>query len=83
MSHEFAKTVTRRTLLIAAAGAPIFAAGLARAAGLPPTAVSYQDTPKDGKQCSDCNFFIAPSSCKTVTGTISPTGWCKIYAKKA
>jgi hypothetical protein len=27
-------------------------------------------------------LFEAPNSCKTVEGTISPEGWCMVYAKK-
>jgi hypothetical protein len=80
------KCVNRRTILLAAAGAaPLLAlgAGAASAAGLPQTAVSYQTTPKDGKQCDQCTFFVAPNSCKSVAGEISPTGWCKLWVKKA
>ncbi len=36
------------------------------------SAVKYQTEPKDGKQCSDCNFFVAPNACKQVDGNISP-----------
>jgi hypothetical protein len=78
--------VNRRTVLLAAAGAaPLLALGAtaARAAGLPPTAVAYQATPKDGHQCDGCNFFVAPNACKSVSGVIAPTGWCKLWVKKA
>jgi hypothetical protein len=78
--------VSRRTVLLAAAGAaPLLAlgAGAARAAGLPQAAVSYQATPKDGKQCDQCNFFVAPNACKSVAGEIAPIGWCKLWVKKA
>ena len=77
--------VSRRAVLLAAAGAaPALAlgAGSARAAGLPPSAVAYQATPKDGRQCDGCNFFVAPNACKSVTGPIAPTGWCKLWVKK-
>ena len=80
------KCFNRRTVLFAAAGAaPLLAlgAGAASAAGLPQTAVSYQATPKDGKQCDQCNFFVAPNACKSVAGEIAPTGWCKLWVKKA
>ncbi len=80
------RCVNRRTVLLAAAGAaPLLAIGArgASAAGLPQTAVGYQTTPKDGKQCGDCNLFVAPNSCKSVAGAISPTGWCKLWVKKA
>jgi hypothetical protein len=76
---------TRRTVLIAAAGAaPLLAlmSGSAEAK-MSQTAVKYQPTPKDGKQCIGCNLFIAPNSCKSVAGDIAPTGWCSIWVKKA
>jgi High potential iron-sulfur protein len=78
--------VSRRTVLIAAAGAaPLLALGAtsANAGKLAQSAVKYQPTPKDGKQCSGCNLFIDPNSCKSVAGDIAPTGWCSIWVKKA
>ena len=78
--------VSRRTVLIAAAGAaPILAMSAtgAKAAKLSQTAAKYQDSPKDGKQCDGCKLFVAPSSCKSVDGTISPKGWCALWIKKA
>ncbi|HTR14326.1 MAG TPA: high potential iron sulfur protein [Roseiarcus sp.] len=77
--------VSRRTVLIAAAGAaPLLALGAtgAKAAKLPQTAVKYQNSPKDGKQCDGCNLFVAPNACKSVDGTISPQGWCMLWVKK-
>jgi hypothetical protein len=77
--------VNRRTVLIAAAGAPLLAFGAtgAQAAKLAQSAVKYQDSPKDGKQCDGCNLFVAPNSCKTVAGDISASGWCALWVKKA
>ena len=46
-------------------------------------AVKYQETPKDGKQCDGCNFFVAPHACQVVKGDISPTGYCMLWVKKA
>jgi hypothetical protein len=76
--------ITRRKVLIATAVAPAvaFVAGTANAK-IQQSAVKYQTEPKDGKQCSDCNFFIAPNSCKQVDGNISPTGYCLLWAKKS
>ncbi|MDE3174628.1 MAG: hypothetical protein KGM15_00775 [Pseudomonadota bacterium] len=75
--------VSRRTVLFAAAAAgPMFALARAQAASLPPTAVAYQGSPKDGKDCKGCNLFVAPSSCKSVSGAISPNGWCKLWVAK-
>ena len=76
--------VSRRTLLLAAAGAaPLLALTSGQAqAKMAPTAVHYQTTPKDGHQCDDCNFFIAPNGCKMVDGEFAPTGWCALWVKK-
>jgi hypothetical protein len=52
------------------------------AAKVAQTVVKYQDTPKGDQACENCSLFEAPSSCKTVDGTISPQGWCMVYAKK-
>jgi hypothetical protein len=45
-------------------------------------AVMYQQTPKDGKQCSGCQHFQPPSSCRIVEGEINPNGYCILFAKK-
>ena len=76
--------VSRRSLLLAAAGAaPLIAlTGGEAQAKLAMTAVKYQPDPKDGKQCDGCNFFVAPNSCKMVDGDIAPTGWCTLWVKK-
>jgi len=47
------------------------------------SAASYQTTPKNGASCATCSFFSAPSSCSLVDGTISASGWCRFYSKKA
>jgi hypothetical protein len=48
-------------------------------------AVAYQNSPnpKDGHQCDSCSLFQPPSSCQVVDGAVSPTGWCKLWVKKA
>jgi hypothetical protein len=77
--------VSRRTVLLAAAGATsiiALTAGEAEAK-IAQTAVKYQQEPKDGKQCDGCNFFIAPNACKQVDGEIVPTGYCLLWVKKA
>ena len=57
----------------------------AHAAKYPQTSpvVLYQPSPKDGHQCDGCTLFQAPAACQIVDGTISPAGWCKLWAKKA
>jgi len=80
------ENVSRRTILIAAVGAaPLLTLGAtdANAAKLAQSAVKYQASPKDGKQCDGCNLFVAPNACKSVAGDIAPTGWCALWVKKA
>jgi High potential iron-sulfur protein len=85
--------LSRRQLLTIAAGAAgasvtaaVAAVGIstpAQAAKVAQKVVKYQDTPKGEQRCDNCALFEAPSSCKTVDGTIAPQGWCMVYAKKA
>ena len=42
----------------------------------------YQDTPKNGQECSTCVNFVAPAACRIVSSPISPHGWCQFYAAK-
>jgi hypothetical protein len=44
--------------------------------------VNYQDHPHGAERCDNCAPFVAPDSCKTVQGTVSAQGWCKIYVEK-
>ncbi|MFZ1108504.1 MAG: high potential iron sulfur protein [Rhodomicrobium sp.] len=44
--------------------------------------VMYQQTPKDGKQCSACQHFQAPNACRIVEGEINANGYCILFAKK-
>ena len=44
--------------------------------------VAYQATPKGAARCDKCSFWQPPASCKVVAGTISPSGWCNLYAPK-
>ena len=44
--------------------------------------VQYQESPKQGHECSGCSNFEAPASCKVVAGQISPHGWCSIWTPK-
>lgn len=43
--------------------------------------VAYQDHPHGKERCDNCDPFIAPNGCKTVQGTVSASGWCKIYSE--
>ena len=77
---------SHRSLLagVAAAGsAPILATTVTPAmAKVSQAAVAYQNSPKNGQSCADCNLFLAPSACKMVNGAISPNGWRDIWVKK-
>jgi len=82
--------VSRRQLLrsatVTACGAAVMVAAAtqpARAAQVTQAAAGYQTTPKGEQRCDNCALFLAPSSCKFVAGEISPSGWCKLYAKKS
>jgi hypothetical protein len=77
--------VNRRNVLLAAVAAPPVLAlrSTSAEAKMAQTAVAYQQTPKDGKQCDGCNFFVAPNACKIVDGEINPSGYCNLWNKKA
>ena len=42
----------------------------------------YQDSPKDGQQCSGCVQFVAPASCKVVEDPVAASGWCQLFTAK-
>lgn len=78
--------LSRRTLMRAgAAGMTSLATWLtvavsaARAAKFTQKAVFYRPHPSLGQKCSNCLLFRRPHSCRDVTGTISPDGWCVIW----
>lgn len=55
----------------------------AQSAKADPSTVAYQTKPSNGQQCSGCVQFVAPGSCKIVSGSISPNGWCELYSPKS
>ena len=72
----------RRELLTAALGglaAALPARAEQQSGKMSQIAAAYQSTPKGLFSCAVCTFFIRPSSCKVVSGDISPTGWCKVF----
>jgi High potential iron-sulfur protein len=83
--------ISRRRMLTVAAGAAgvvtsvaavVVASTTAQAAKVSQTAVKYQDMPKGEQRCENCSLFEAPSTCKTVDGTVTAQGWCMVFAKK-
>jgi len=81
------KTWSRRHLLQEAACAGGAAVILMRfispamAGKIPQAAVGYQGSPKGNQSCANCRLFEAPTACRSVDGTVSASGWCKIYVK--
>jgi hypothetical protein len=81
------RAVIRRAAILTGYGA-VAASGFVEILAFAQTAkvaqkvAQYQTTPKDKAQCNNCASFITPSSCKLVDGTISPSGWCTLYAAK-
>ena len=81
------RDVSRRVVLTRTALAVATAAGVGvtRAAAqqkLTPAAAQYQDKPKGQQMCGVCVNFQPPNACKFVQGTISPNGWCLLFAAK-
>ena len=56
---------------------------------VPQKDAQYQPTPKNGQKCDMCQYFIAgvrpnaAGTCRLVDGSISPNGWCALFAKKS
>ena len=82
-------TISRRGFLCRSAavagGIGLVAVAGARAADskVAPEVVAYQDTPKEGHACANCSLFEPPNACKAVSGNISASGWCKLWAAKS
>jgi hypothetical protein len=80
--------ISRRSLLgsvVCAGGAATMLVATdtqpAQAAKISQSVVKYQNSPKGEQMCSNCKLFVAPNTCQTVDGTISPNAWCMIYQK--
>ncbi len=88
LSGPWSERLSRRLMLrgvvfVAGAGTLLASTVRADAAQIAKKEVQYQDTPKGADRCDGCSLFIAPASCKTVEGDISPAGWCMLYKAKA
>ncbi len=79
--------LSRRGLLqraaCAAGAAAILGVGVnaAMAGKMPQASVGYQGSPKGSQNCANCRLFQAPNACRSVDGSISPQGWCRIWVK--
>lgn len=82
------RMLLRRAAVLAGGGALMAMAATTGAQGATTvskkaqSAVAYQATPKGSARCNVCDQFVQPAGCKTVAGTISPTGWCNLYSPK-
>jgi hypothetical protein len=88
-SSSIKKGLCRRSLLKSVpviAGAIISTSAVAESlvaqTKLTHEAAKYQDTPKDGQQCSGCVQFVAPASCKVVEDPVAASGWCQLFTAK-
>ena len=87
-SNSINKGLCRRSLLKSVpviAGAIISTSAVAESlvaqTKLTHEASKYQDTPKDGAQCSGCTQFVAPA-CNVVEDPVAASGWCQLFVAK-
>jgi hypothetical protein len=93
MSNKCTEQVSRRELIRAGAaavgGAALISASVmatpaqAQSAKVSQLTAGYQNHPSSGQSCSNCGFFKPATSCTIVDGSVTPTGWCKLYQKKS
>ena len=76
------RSLLRGLALATGAGAVLTAAPAVADSKFSQKMAKYQPNPKGSQQCDNCSQFNAPSACKVVDGTISPSGWCFLYAHK-
>ena len=78
-------SMSRRSALSHAAKLMLLAGATAMpaAAKVEQKAAGYQDQPKGDHRCGVCVHFAPPNSCQIVDGSISPNGWCKLFAPKS
>lgn len=71
-----------------AAGLLLKKSAFAQSQKAPQSAVQYQDHPKGQDECDHCMHFIpgktssGSGTCQVVQGSISPKGWCVMFASK-
>lgn len=56
------------------------ASSLAASTKMAPGVVGYKPKPQGAARCDGCTQWQAPNACKLVSGVISPSGWCTLYA---
>jgi hypothetical protein len=79
MSRRMALTSTALAFVVAAGTAVTRASAQQK---ITQATAKYQDQPKEKQSCAVCVHFEPPNACKFVQGTISPSGWCMLFAPK-
>ena len=81
--------VCRRSILLAVAAASggAFASllpgrGDAAPGKLSKGSIGYTPNPKGAARCDACVNWQSPDGCKVVSGPISPSGWCSLFAPR-
>jgi hypothetical protein len=76
------KVLTGTALALGAAAATTVVSQAPGQQKLTQADANYQSTPKGGQHCARCFNFQQPNGCKFVQGTVSPNGWCQLFAPK-
>ena len=80
-STQFSRRILLRGAVRAAGAAAILGSTVNGAtAKISQAAVAYQPQPNGDKRCDKCVQFQPPNACKIIEGTISPLGWCRVFA---
>ena len=79
--------LTRKQILAGLVMLPALAATLSSAASAAPSkeSVKFQETPKDGKQCSQCGWYGGNNekgNCRYLKTEVPAKAWCEAYYKK-
>jgi len=84
LSVELSRRCLLQRVACAAGTAAVLGASnnMANAGKMTQGSVGYKGSPNGSEDCSNCRLFQAPSSCKSVEGTVSASGWCRIWVKK-
>jgi hypothetical protein len=81
LTTETSRRLVLQGAAVLGAAMPFIAAGAMAAGKMSQAAVAYQGSPKGTQSCANCKLFEKPNACKLVEGTVSSSGWCRIWAK--
>ncbi len=80
--HVSRRVALMRTALAIGTAASVVVTRAGAQPKLTQATAQYQDKPKGQQMCAVCVNFQPPNACKFVQGTISPNGWCLLFAAK-